>query len=60
MEEPSLSHPIPQIRSLKKRNKTPLLMQLNKLLEPKQRFLGKGERVQKIPQSIIGIQVMME
>ena len=60
MEEPPLSHPIPQIRSLKGRNETQLLMQLNKLLEPKQRFRDKGERVPKIPQSIIGIQVMME
>ena len=33
-------------------------MQLNKLLEPKQRSLGKGERVQKIPKNIIGIQDM--
>ena len=43
MEEPPLSHPIPQIRSLIRRNETQLLMQLNKLLEPKQRFRGKGE-----------------
>ena len=43
MEEPPLSHPIPQIRSLKRRNETQLLMQLDKLLEPKQRFRGKGE-----------------
>ena len=60
MEDLSLSHLTPQIRSLKSRNETQLLMQLNKLLEPKQRFRGKGERVQKILQSIFGIQVMME
>ena len=60
MEEPSLSHLIPQIRSLKRRNETQLLMQLNKLLGPKQRSLDKGEQVQRIPQSIIGIQDMME
>ena len=39
----AFNHPIPQIRSLKRRNETQLLMQLNKLLEPKQRFRGKGE-----------------
>ena len=60
MEDLSLSHLTPRIRSLKRRNETQLLMQLNKLLEPKQRFRGKGERVQKVPQSIFGIQVMME
>ena len=60
MEDPSLSPLTPQIRSLKKRNEIQSLMQLNKLLEPKQRFRGKGEQVQKVPQSIFGIQVMME
>ena len=43
VEETPLSHPIPQIRSPRRRNETQLLMQLNKLLEPKQRFWGKGE-----------------
>ena len=49
-----------QTRSLKKKNETQLLMQLSKLLGPKQRTLDKGEQVQRIPQSIIGIQDMME
>ena len=60
MEELPLSHLIPQIRSLRRRNETQLLMQLNKLLGPKQRFPGKGEQVWEIPQSIIGIPDMME
>ena len=44
-EEMPLNHPIPQMRSPKRRNKTQLLMQLNKLLGPEQRFWGKGERM---------------
>ena len=60
MEELLLRCHILQIRSLKKKNETQLLMQLNKLLGPKQRTLDKGEQVQRIPQSIIGIQDMME
>ena len=60
MEDLSLSRLIRQTRSLREKSETQLLMPSNKLLEPKQRFQGKGEQVQKVPQSIIGIRVMME
>ena len=60
VEELPLSHLILQIKSLRERNETQLLMQSNKLLEPRQKPQDGGEGLWEIPQSIIGIQVMME
>ena len=56
-EELPLSHLIPQIRSLKRRNETQLLMQLNKLLGPKQRSPGKENKYGGYPRVLLGYRI---